>query len=200
MNIAFFDFDGTITTKDSLEDFICFAVGKPKYYLGLLAQSPMLVAYKLKLLANHKAKAKLMAHYFKGWSEQEFTQIAEDYCEKALHKIIKKDALERLQWHQQQGDKVVLVSASMRHWLGPWAHKQGIDLLCTELEVENGQLTGAFATNNCYGPEKARRIHSAYQLDGYEKIYAYGDSSGDKEMLALAHEQFYCHFNGPTLA
>lgn len=188
MKIAFFDFDGTITNKDSLVDFIQFAVGRPAYYFGLLCLSPMLLLYVFKLLANDKAKQKMLAYYFKGWSEQKFEKLANKYATEQLSKIVRPQALERIQWHQQQGHQVVVVSASMESWLKGWCTQLDLTLIATDLAFENGKLSGKFATKNCYGFEKVKRIQALYELKTYEYIYAYGDSRGDKELLELADE------------
>ena len=71
---------------------------------------------------------------------------------------------------------------------------KGIELIATKLEFKAGKLTGKFATNNCYGAEKSHRIKELFDLELYDYIYAYGDSRGDKEMLALADESFYKPF------
>jgi HAD superfamily phosphoserine phosphatase-like hydrolase len=84
------------------------------------------------------------------------------------------------------------VSASADLWLKDWCTQEGIaDLLATQLEVVNGVLTGNLASANCRGPEKVRRIQELLDIRDYERIFAYGDSSGDQEMLALAHEAWY---------
>lgn len=102
--------------------------------------------------------------------------------------------MEKLLWHKKEGQTVVIVSASMRCWLKPWCDQQHIELISTELEVEDNKLTGQFSTKNCYGVEKENRVRTAYDLSIYDNIYAYGDSSGDKELLALADESYYKPF------
>lgn len=194
MDLALFDFDGTITNKDSLADFIQFAVGNPKYYLGLLALSPMLLAYTFKFVPNHIAKRNLISYFFKNMDAQEFQKIADTYSLNELNKIIRPAALEKIQWHKDQGDKIVVVSASMQAWLQAWCHQHNIELICTRLEIKNNKLTGAFETKNCHGKEKEIRVKSALCLKDYQTIYAYGDSNGDKELLALANESFYKPF------
>ena len=194
MKIAFFDFDGTITTQDSLPDFIKFAIGKPKYYLGLCLLSPILLAYVLKLLPNHIAKEKMISYYFKGWPEKNFQTVADEYAALQIDKIVRPKALEKLRWHQEQGHKVVIVSASMKSWLKKWCDTQNVELISTQLEIKQGKLTGKFATKNCHGKEKVNRIKEQYSLQDYSYIYAYGDSSGDKDMLKLANEAFYKPF------
>ena len=102
--------------------------------------------------------------------------------------------MEKLQWHQQRGDRIIVVSASMENWLNPWCEMRSLELLSTRLEVEQGMLTGKFATANCHGKEKVNRIRGHVDLDDFEKIYAYGDTDGDREMLMLADEAFYKGF------
>ena len=194
MKIAFFDFDGTITTQDSLPDFIKFAIGKPKYYLGLCLLSPILLAYVLKLLPNHSAKEKMISYFFKGWPEKTFQAVANEYSINKIDPIVRHKAIEKLRWHLEQGHKVVIVSASMKSWLKKWCDTQNVELISTQLEIKQGKLTGKFATKNCHGKEKVNRIKEQYSLQDYSYIYAYGDSSGDKDMLKLANEAFYKPF------
>ena len=192
--LALFDFDGTITTKDSLVDFIQFAVGRPKYYLGLFQLSIMLTAYTLKLIPNYVAKEKLITHFFKGWGINKFKEIASAYSLKQIDFITRSKAIERVRWHQAQGHEVVIVSASIDCWLIAWCEKNNIQLVSTQLEVHNNKLSGKFSGKNCYGIEKINKLKKVYDLDNFEYIYAYGDSSGDKELLSIANESFYKPF------
>ena len=191
MSIAFFDFDGTISDKDSMVEFIKFAVGKYRYYYGLLKLSPTLVLYSLSIISNNIAKEKLLSNYFKGWYVEEFESLAEKYSESALNQIIKPSAIEKIKWHQEQGHKVVVVSASIDSWLKKWCDHYQIELIATQLEFKNGKLTGRFSTKNCYGIEKVNRIKTQFDLTKFEQIYAYGDSAGDKEMLAISTHPYY---------
>ena len=195
MKISFFDFDGTITTDDSLVKFIRFAVGNTKLIWGMTLLSPMLTAYKLKFIPNYKAKQYMLSYFFKGISEEKFMQVANEYSLKHIDTIVRPKAMEKIAWHKDQGHTVVVVSASIECWLKPWCDKNNIDLIATRLEIEDGKLTGKFATKNCYGIEKVNRIKEKYNLAEYSIIYAYGDSSGDKEMLSIANERHYKHFD-----
>ena len=96
MNLALFDFDGTITTKDSLVDFIQYAVGKPTYYLGLLSLCPMLVAYKLNFIPNYLAKEKLISHFFFGWDAYQFQKLADHYSLNKIDNILRPKAMEKI--------------------------------------------------------------------------------------------------------
>ena len=192
--LALFDFDGTITSKDSLPDFIQHAVGLPAWWLGLLKISPMLAAYRLGMIPNHIAKEKLIAAFFKGWDTKFFHAVADQYSGTKIDRIVRPEAMKKIRWHQARGDQVVVVSASMESWLRKWCERNKLDLIATRLEIQDGQLTGRFSTKNCYGREKVNRIKGKYNLSEYSDIYAYGDSRGDKEMLSIATFKFYKRF------
>jgi len=194
MKVAFFDFDGTITTHDSLIKFIRFAVGEMKFTLGMIWLIPMFALYKLRVIPNYKAKQYLLSYFFKGMDENKFIQITEKYSLNKIKTILRTRAMKKIEWHKAQGHKVVIVSASIEHWLKPWCDEHNLDLIATEMEIKNGIVTGKFVTKNCYGTEKERRIREKYNLNKFDYIYSYGDSKGDKELLALANEGYYKPF------
>ncbi len=189
MNLALFDFDGTLTTKDSLDEFLKYSVGNKRYLLNMLKFIPHFALWKLRIIDNSKAKEKLMEIFFKGMDEALFRAKAKSFSMYRLDSIIDEQRMKILQQHQESNTRVVIVSASMRCWLEPWCQKNDIELLSTELKFEDGKYSGKFLTPNCHGQEKARRIKEYLNLEEYETIYAYGDSSGDKQMLAMAHFQ-----------
>jgi len=194
MKIAFFDMDGTITNRDSLIHFIHYSHGYPRLAMGILLNIHLLAAYKLGYYPNHKAKEKFINHFFGGWKMEKFFEIAGSYSANELDKIIRPQAMKRIRWHQQQGHKTVVVSASIDSWLSKWCESHELELISTQLEFENGMVTGEFSTKNCHGSEKVKRINEKYDLSEYDYVYAYGDSSGDKEMLQLANERYLNHF------
>ncbi len=195
MNLALFDFDGTITRKDSMLEFLKYAVGRKNYYLGLLQLSPGLLAYLFGYISNDIAKQRLVSHFFKGWNQSELQEIGNKYALQEIPKIVRKSAIEKIRWHQHQGDQVVVVTASIDLWLMRWCDEYKLALISTQLEAREGAITGCFASKNCFGPEKAVQIKKRYQLSDYDTIYAYGDSRGDREMLELASIVFYKEFS-----
>ncbi|MCT7483096.1 HAD-IB family hydrolase [Aliarcobacter cryaerophilus] len=193
-NIALFDFDGTITTDDSLLKFIRFVVGDRRFLLGLVVLSPMLVLYKLKLIPNYKAKQYMLSWFFKDMRKDAFLKVANEYSLVHIDKILRPKAIEKINWHKNQGHKVVVVSASIECWLRPWCEKNNLELIATKLEIKDDIVTGKLLSKNCYGVEKVNRIKELYDLKNFDYIYTYGDSSGDKQMLEIAHEKFYKPF------
>ncbi len=194
-SIAFFDFDDTISNGDSLWHFLRYSFSPLQISLKLASISPSLILFKLRLMDNNIAKAKLFKAFFSHMTLQEFDNLARNFAAQKIDTLIKPDALERIYWHKQQGHQVVVVSASPVNWLKPWCTKHEIQLIGTQLHHNiAGKITGEFVGGNCYGEEKKRRILKHYPLENYDTIYAYGDSRGDREMLSLADHSYYQYF------
>lgn len=188
--IAFFDFDGTISTRDSLWCFLQHTFGS-RLVLKLAQASPYIILYKAKLMRNDVAKANMFRVMFGDIAATDFDEYGHSYSRESIDDIIKQSALEKIQWHKDQGHEVVVVSASLKNWLQPWCDKQDVQLLCTQFKENNGKMKWEFNPANCHGPAKVDCIKSQYDLEQFDKIYAYGDSSGDTEMLAIADEPHY---------
>jgi phosphatidylglycerophosphatase C len=193
-SLALFDFDGTITRKDSWLEFIKFTHGKGRYYLGLWILSPMLVLYLTKLIKNEQAKIFMFRYFYGGWKYEKFKKAGEDFCEKIIPGMLRTTAIEKIKQHQQQGHRVILITASAREWVAPWCKKMNMEIISTEVEIIAQTVSGKLATPNCYGQEKVNRLKALLNPAHYNTIYAYGDSSGDTEMLALAQHPHYKYF------
>lgn len=192
--IAFFDFDGTITFKDTLLEIIKFHRGAGRLYAGLLKISPWLLAMKLKIVSNQAAKEQLLTHFFKDLSFEDFQKVCDSFAKIHLPQLIRPTALEKIRQLQKQDIPVVIVSASAENWLKSWCNDYGLICIATQLEKKDNILTGKIAGKNCYGEEKVKRIKEKFNLDDYENIYCFGDTKGDKPMLSLATLGFYKPF------
>ena len=189
--IAFFDFDGTITTRDTMFELIRHQKGNRKFYLGFLANIPVFVALKLKLLSKQAAKERLLTYFFRGTELTAFQSGCDTFATVKLPSLIRPTALDEIKKLQRDGFEIVVVSASAENWIKKWADQMGFALLGTKLEAVEGKLTGKLLGANCNGAEKETRIRAAYDLAQFDEIYCYGDSSGDKQMLALGIKAFY---------
>jgi len=192
--LALFDFDGTITTKDSFLEFIKFACGKPKFWFGMWLMSPILILHLLKIIRNDKAKTIVFEYFFGNYTYHHFKILGEDFCKTKIPSLIRPKALEKIKWHQQQGHKLIVVTASIKEWVEPWCKSMNIEILATEAEVIHEKITGKLASANCYGQEKVNRLNTHLILSNYTEIYAYGDSSGDKQLLALTQNSHFKPF------
>ncbi|HVM88593.1 MAG TPA: HAD family hydrolase [Puia sp.] len=192
--IAFFDFDGTVTVKDSLPEVIKYHKGSFLFYAGFLLNAPFLLAYKLKIIRNSTAKQIILRFFFKRTSLLLFQEKCDEFASKKLPALIRPKALAEIRKLKELNAEIVIVSASAKNWLEQWVAQTGVQLVCTKLEIKDEKLTGKISGENCHGEEKVRRIKEQFDLSGYDEIYCYGDSSGDKPMLSLATISFYKPF------
>lgn len=192
--IALFDFDGTITTHDTMLELIRFSKGSLGYYTGMAFLSPMLAAVKTGMMDAQKGKEKLLAHFFAGTEINQFNALCHDFTETRLPGLLRNAALQRIREHKDQGHEVVVVSASAEQWVLPWTQKMQVGLLSSKLAEDQQIITGKLAGKNCNGEEKVSRIRQRYDLSQFDTIFGYGDSSGDRPMLQLATHPSYKPF------
>lgn len=190
--ILFFDFDGTLTTKDTLLEFILYSCGKVKFLLGFLLYSPLLILMKFGLYPNWKAKQHVFSYFFRGMKIDDFDSVCRRFAVDCRY-LLRPEAVKDMETAMTEGIKVYVVSASIDNWVQPFF--EFAKVLGTQIEVINGILTGRFMTPNCYGPEKVRRIKEVLtEPRSHYYIIAYGDSRGDKEMLDYADEEYFRPF------
>lgn len=202
--VCLFDFDGTLTCADTLLEFIRYACGRRRFFIGFALFSPLLVLMKLHLYPNYLAKQRLFAWYFKGMSIDNFDLV----CRRFAHhnqRLMRLKALDKLREIFHNNETLCVVSASIDNWVRPFfdniskASRSDFRVIGTEVEVDtDGVLTGRFRTHNCYGAEKVRRVLEAMpQLKSNRDdfwVVACGDSRGDKELLEFADEAHFKPF------
>ena len=193
-----FDFDGTLTTSDTLLEFITYAKGRGRFLMVFLMYSPLLVLMTLHLYPNWKAKQQIFAHLFAGMRIEKFDALCRGFAEESQH-LLRPKGITLMHEALVAGAQVFIVSASIDNWVRPFfdiRNLKGVQVLGTQIEVEDGKLTGRFKSNKCYGKEKVHRIAEAlksFERSEYE-IEAFGDSRGDKEMLAFADKGHFKPF------
>ena len=194
-SIAFFDFDGTITSNDSFLQFLLFNYGRKRFLYRIILLIPVFVLYKLRLISDMASKEIIFSFFFKHKNFNEISDEAIRFSLKKIPSFVKKEAMDCIQWHKIQGHQVVIVSAGFSFILKPWCDANQIHLIATEIGVLDGIVTGKFSSANCWGSEKVKRIKEQFILSSFSTIFAYGDSKGDKEMLAIAHHANYQTFH-----
>jgi HAD superfamily hydrolase (TIGR01490 family) len=193
--IVAFDFDGTLTTKDTLIEFIRYACGTRAFLFGFLRYVHLLMLMKLGLYPNYKAKQKVFAHFFEGMKIEEFDGLCQHFAKDNQH-LLRPKGVEAIQQALAEGAEVLIVSASIDNWVKAFFNTKETSLCVvgTQIEIKDGLLTGRFLTKNCYGQEKVNRILALYPNRSEYHLTAYGDSRGDKELLAFADESHYKPF------
>ncbi|WP_338790108.1 HAD family hydrolase [Bernardetia sp. MNP-M8] len=192
--IAFFDFDGTITKRDTFVPFLVYQNGLLIFIFKLISLFFYIIAFYAKIISNEKLKERFIKKFIAGYSVQEINDLVERFIEQKIDSMCRKEALVCLEWHKANRHKIVIVSASPSYFIEKWATKLDFDSVSTELEIVNYNYTGKLKSKNCYGKEKVKRILERYDIKKYDEIYAYGDTKGDLPMLKLATKAYYKPF------
>ncbi len=191
MNLALFDFDGTLTERELFGEFLVRAVAPRRLAWGRLLLAPLVLGYRAGLLSGTLVRACAVRIGFSGADHAHAMAHGQRFFEDVLPGALRPMAMERMQWHLDQGDTVVVVSGAFDLYLSHWCRAHGVDLICSSLEARDGVLTGRYLGAQCVGPEKARRVRERYRLGDYAAVYAYGDTPEDRDMLALASRRCY---------
>ena len=191
ITVAAFDVDNTLTVRDCVVPFMKTVGGVSKLSKVVLSDLGKTIQ-NVRRRDRDALKMKFVDGIFAGKDAREVESLGVQFASKVADKWLRSDVASRLRWHQEQGHVVILVSASLGAYLHPLGDLLEVDaVLCTELEEENGVLTGKLIGRNCRGKEKASRVQKWCQDSGIaleDLMYAYGDSSGDTELLELFSE------------
>jgi phosphatidylglycerophosphatase C len=178
--VAVFDFDKTLSTRDNVLPFLVAAAGRGAVARALATSFPDLVR------ARRDAVKARVARVLAGHDEQEIDDVSARFATDVLEHHLRGDVLGRAEWHAAQGHQRVICSASFECYLAPIADGLGFDAaLGTRLETSDGRLTGRLDGPNVRHAEKVRRLDE-WLAGRSVTVWAYGDSGGDRELLARA--------------
>lgn len=194
--VVAFDFDGTLTIRDSFTAFLRWRAGPGGWALGLVKMAPALAVYA-RDRDRGRIKAASVKEFLGGVDRATLEADAERFAEQAWTGFMRPDALACWEDWGRRGAHRVIVTASPEITVAPFARRLGAEALLGTHLVFDGpdRVTGAFAGPNCRGEEKVRRLRAAYG-DDLHLTAAYGDTSGDTEMIAIAGEKGFRVFHG----
>lgn len=190
MDLALFDFDGTLTTRETFPDFMRYAVARPRLLIGGVLLAPVVFGYRRGWVGGNPTRASIVQLGLRGVDATRLRSQGEAFARDALPHVLRQDAMARLQWHRERGDRIVVVSGGLDVYLAPWCAAQGVELLCSVLAERGGRITG-YDGVQCVGEEKVRRIRALCDPRAYAAVHAYGDTHEDLAMLAMAHHRTY---------
>ena len=194
--IAAFDFDGTITTRDTLLPFLARTCGRRTFARALRAAGQVAARSRMSGSAaaglHHRdaSKAVLLRELFSGRSTSWLAEVGGAYADDVLPGQLRPEMVTQIGWHRDNGHELVLVSASLAAYLDPFGGRHDFDhVIAVELETDGtGTLTGELARPNVRGLQKAIRLREWLAGDEPAFMWAYGNSSGDKELLEMADQ------------
>ena len=189
--IAIFDFDGTITDRDSFLAFVRFTHGTWGLILGLIQNTVAILRYLTGALPNDELKETIFTHFYGGSLADRLQEKARQFCQTVLPQIIYEGAWEQIRWHRARGDRIIILSASPKLWLAPWCAQQGFELISTEFEILDNRFTGRLSGPNCYGLEKEKRILPLLEEYPPEQRFGYGDSRSDQHYLQHCGQAYH---------
>lgn len=186
-----FDFDGTLTVRDSFTAFLRWRAGPLRYAIGLIRLAPAGLAY-LVHRDRGRIKAKAVREFLSGVPRGRLEREARAFAAAKAPRLFRPDALAVWRRWRAEGARLIIVSASPEDVVGPFAEMLDADLLiATQIAYDAKDLVvGTFATPNCRGAEKVTRLKAAFGQKVALKA-AYGDTAGDREMLELAEIRGY---------
>lgn len=189
--IVAFDFDGTITARDSYTAFLRWRAGGWRYFVGMVRLLPAAISY-LFHRDRGRIKAEATKEFLHGVPRERLEEEALTFAREKARDLMRHDAVSTFRWWRERGATVVIVTASPEIVVAPFARALGAHaLLGTQLEYDaTDRVTGAFACLNCRGDEKVSRLKAHFGED-VQLAAAYGDTSGDHAMLAIAEEKGY---------
>lgn len=191
MNLALFDFDGTITTREMFADFMHFAVTPRRLAAGKWLLAPVVIGYKLGLVSSNAIRSHVVRFGFRDEPMARLDDAGERFACEVLPGVLREQAMERIAWHKAQGDVVVVVSGGLDAYLQHWCRRHGLALICSELEVVDGRCSGRYRGSQCVGAEKPRRVLQQYDPGDFDCVYAYGDTSEDLDLLDIADRRYF---------
>lgn len=189
--IVAFDFDGTLTVRDSFTSFLRWRVGPARYAVGMARLAASGIGYVLHR-DRGRIKAAAAKEFLYGVPREQLEDEARAFAKECAQDLMRHDAVATFRWWREREATTVIVTASPDIVVAPFARALGASaLIGTELAFDaRDRVTGAFATPNCRGDEKVRRLKEHFG-DDVHLAAAYGDTSGDKAMLAIAEEKGY---------
>ncbi|MBB4804787.1 HAD superfamily hydrolase (TIGR01490 family) [Chryseobacterium defluvii] len=189
-----FDFDGTLTYKDTMFMYLKF-YDVAKFRMQFIRHVPLFILLKLKLADTEKVKKSFIGSILKGQTQEKIERKAREFFEQNYPRIVRENALDFVKNIDRNNTQSLLVTASLDIWTKPFADALQMQLISTRAEFKNGIFTGNFIGKNCNGKEKLVRIKEQIDKSKYDKIVAFGDTSGDKHMLKWANEGHYQFFH-----
>ena len=186
--VAVFDVDGTLTVRDCVRPFLERVAGKAGIVRAVVRR-PMASIGAAVRRDRDRMKEIVVGGVLRGRRVDEVDTLGEVFADEVQQAWLRTDTLARLRWHQDQGHRVVLVSASLGPYLRPLGQRLGVDaVLCAEPRHDGARYGDGLEGANCRAAEKVRRLDVWLAANGLENapLWAYGDSAGDRELLARA--------------
>ncbi len=184
--IAYYDLDHTILKGNSATHLVGEArkrgVMNPRQYRQAVYLS---ILYKLGI-GDPSGMITRMLSWLRGLHPELVSELCRNVFTEQLVHTIRPEILTSMQYHREKGGAVVLLSSATLPVCKPVStHLKLDDLICTQLQSENGVLTGKTSGKLVYGKEKKHRLLLHCREHGFDpgEAYYYGDSHTDTDVM-----------------
>ncbi|MDO6565193.1 HAD family hydrolase [Amphritea sp. 1_MG-2023] len=187
MSLAIFDLDNTLLNGDSDHawgEFLC-----NKGIVNTAAYRQANDYFFQQYQAGTLDIFEFLEFALKPLSEQEpaaLEQLHQEFMQTSVAPMMLDKAATLLQKHRDQGDYLLIITATNRFVTGPIAAALGVDhTLATEAEMIDGRYTGKVAGVPCFQAGKVERLDAWLAETGHsmDDSYFYSDSINDKPLL-----------------
>ena len=199
-----FDFDGTLTARDTSLPFLAFAAGRARLTASLVLGMPFFVADLTVALGQAALRrggdavrgpwelavhGRLLRALLDGKAREDISELGRRFAE-GLDAMITPLALEQLAWHRLHGHECVLVTASLDSYADPWGRRVGFHHVLASRLAHGGDgsdtVHGGFDGEPCRGEAKVHQLREAVgPLDRYT-VVVYGNELADRALLDAA--------------
>ncbi|MCX7556035.1 HAD-IB family hydrolase [Xanthomonadaceae bacterium JHOS43] len=191
MKLALFDFDGTLTTRETFAAFLRHATPPLRRTLASVLLLPLVPAYRRGWLSGVAMRAMATRIALSGRDASDIADAGEAFARDVIPSLLRPDAIAALRTHRDAGDRVIVVSGAFELYVAPWCAREGVDCLASRLEIRHGRLSGQYLGPQCVGEEKAVRVRALCDPTEFASVHAWGDTPEDAALLALAHRRVY---------
>jgi HAD superfamily hydrolase (TIGR01490 family) len=196
--VAAFDLDGTLTRRDTLKPFLVRAFGWRRVAWTFLQLTPWALRVAAGRARVDDFKVRALRRLFAGEDPARLRAVGLVHA-RAVKERLRPAALARIEWHRAQGHCLVLASAAIDVYVEPLARSLAFDhVACTRLAVVAGaqgdRYDGSLAGEDCTGAGKVRLVEALLGPLSRLELHAYGDSPGDRELLAAARRPHWRPF------
>lgn len=183
---AFFDVDHTLIACNSARKWVEYLWRSGRISVSAALRSVWwLVKYRMSVLDYEAVTREVVAGYA-GQSVDDLIRELAQWFRDDIEPEICVEGRARVEWHRAQGHTLVLLTSGTFFSVEPLQRLLGIPhLVCTQLEIAEGKLTGHYFPPSCFGPGKlaaGRRFAEQHGID-MARSYFYTDSYSDVPML-----------------
>lgn len=191
MNLALFDFDGTLTTQETFAPFLHYVVPTLRRAWGSAVLGPLVPLYRRGWISGVTMRATAVRVVLTGLEESVVRETGARFAREIVPGWLRPEAIAALRAHRDAGDRVIVVSGAFELYVAPWCASEGVECLASRLETRGGRLTGRYLGAQCVGAAKVERVRAQCDAVDFATTHAWGDTPEDDALLALASRRIY---------